>query len=189
MSKRITLKDIAGYCPEEAIWKMIADLGQSVKDCGHCPASPDEVIVDGMTFLTDEHGNRQEQYLAPECSDGTPCGQQQQVWTLGALIYYASSGRTLFGGHGGTYQRRHPNVLLPSLRKSHSSLTALMQQCLQHDMSSRIGIDNLLDAARRGLDNCRKTQRSLNKATEELVSSSATKQRKDHWPEEMTEMI
>lgn len=188
MSKRITLKDIAGYCPEEAIWKMIADLGQSVKDAGHCPMSPDEVIVDGVSFLTDDHGGLQEQYLAPECNDGTPCGQRQQIWTLGALIYYASSGRTLFGGHGGAYQRRHPNVLLPSLRKSHSSLSVLMQQCLQHDMSSRIGIDKLLDEARKGLENCRKTKRGHNKGIEELVPSSATKQRKDHWPEEMIEM-
>ena len=189
MSNRITLKDIAGYCPEEAIWKMIVDLGQSVKDSGNCPVSPDEVIVDGMSFLADDHGDRQEQYLAPECSDDTPSGQQQQIWTLGALIYFASSGRTLFGGHGGAYQRRHPNVFLPSLRKSHSSLTALMQQCLQQDLSSRIGIDKLLDEARKGLENCRKSQRSLNKVTEQRLPSSATKQRKDQWPEEMIEMI
>ena len=188
MNRSITLRDIAGYCPEEAIWKMITDLGQSIKDDNNCPVSPDGVIIDGMTFLTDEQVEKQNHFQAPECSDGATGGQAQQVWALGALIYYASSGRTLFGGHGGAYQKNHPNVLLPSLRKSHDSLTAVMQQCLQHEPSSRIGIDKLIDEARKGLETCRKAQRSRSKTAKAIVPTN-NKQKRENWPEEMKETI
>lgn len=188
MNKRITLRDIAGYCPEEAIWRMAVDLGQSIKDNNQCPASPDEVIVDGLSFLIGEKTDEQPEFMPPESSDKAPSGQPQQVWTLGALIYHASSGRTLFGGHGGAYQKTHPNVLLPSLQKSHQSLTALMQQCLQYDPSSRISIGKLVDEARKGLENCRKTTRCRSKAAQEAAPES-DKQRKENWPEEMIETI
>lgn len=188
MNKIITLRDIAGFCPEEAIWKMIVDLGQSIKDNHQCPLSPDEVIIDGMSFLLGEKSSDRFQFLAPECTNEASCGQAQLVWSLGALIYYASSGRILFGGNGSIYQKNHPNVLLPSLRKSHQSLTALMQQCLQYDPSSRISINKLIDEAQRGLGSCRKTMRGHCKSTEESAPSSAN-QRKENWPEEMIEMI
>lgn len=188
MNKPITLTDIAGYCTEDAIWKMVIDLGQSIKDNNHCPLSPDEIIIDGTSFLTGEKSSEQLHMLAPEYSNDKPYGPSQQVWTLGALIYYASSGRTLFGGHGGAYQKEHPNVSLPSLRKSHGALTDLMQQCLKHDPSSRIGIDKLIDEARKGLDNCRMTQRSPRQTAEDTLPPS-DKQKRESWPEEMKEMI
>ena len=74
MNKHITLRDIAGYCPEEAIWKMVIDLGQSIKDNGHCPLSPDGVMVDDKAFLTDDSADTQSQFLAPECTDGATKG-------------------------------------------------------------------------------------------------------------------
>ena len=188
MNKRITLRDIAGYCPEEAIWRMAADLGQCIKDNSQCPTSPDEVIVDGLSFLIGEKTDERPEFMPPECVNKAPCGQPQQVWTLGALIYHASSGRTLFGGHGGAYQNTHPNVLLPSLQKSHQSLTALMQQCLQHDPSSRISIGKLVDEALKGLEKCRKTTRSHRKAAQDAAATS-DKRRKENWPEEMIETI
>lgn len=188
MNRRITLKDIAGYCPEEAIWKMAIDLGQSIKDNGYCPLSPEGVIVDDTSFLTDENAATQAQFLAPECSDGASYSPAQQIWTLGALIYYASSGRTLFGGYGGAYQKNHPHVLLPTLRKDHQPLTPLVQQCLAFDPSSRIGIDSMIAEARKGLENCRSTRRpSSRKAYETLPSTS--RQITENWPEEMKETI
>lgn len=188
MNKRITLRDIAGYCPEEAIWKMVIDLGQSIKDNGHCPSSPDGVIVDGMSFLTDESAGTQTQFLAPESSDNTNCNQAQQIWTLGALIYFASSGRTLFGGYGGAYQQSHPNVLLPVLRKDHQSLTALVQQCLQCDPTLRIGIDKVIDEARKGFENCRATMRCSTESKRKSMPT-ASRLKTENWPEEMIETI
>lgn len=188
MNKRITLKDIAGYCPEEAIWRMAADLGQCIKNSSQCPTSPDEVIVDGLSFLIGDKTDEQSEFIPPECFSNAPYGQPQQVWTLGALIYHASSGRTLFGGHGGAYQKIHPNVLLPSLQKKHQSLTALMQQCLQHNPSSRISIGRLVDEALKGLGNCRKTTRSYCMA-DRKAASKGDNQRKENWPEEMIETI
>lgn len=188
MNKHITLRDIAGYCPEEAIWRMAADLGSGIKDNNQCPKSPDEVIVDDLSFLIGEKTDEQPEFMPPECSDMASFGQMQQVWTLGALIYYASSGRTLFGGHGGAYQKDHPNVLLPSLQKSHQSLTALMQQCLQHDPSSRIGINKLVEEAHKGLENCKRTPRCRCKTGQEVAPKSDHR-RKENWPEEMIEMI
>lgn len=188
MNKRITLRDIAGFCPEEAIWKMVADLGQSIKDNHQCPLSPDGVIIDGVNYLLDENCTGQAEFLAPETAEDFPCGKQQGVWTLGALIYYASSGRALFGGYGGTYQKSHPNVLLPSLHKDHQSLTALMQQCLQHDPGARISIDQLVIEAQKGLENCRKaTRRHIDGVEETTVAT--VKQQKENWPEEMKETI
>ena len=189
MNRHITLRDIAGYCPEEAIWKMVIDLGQNIKDNGHCPLSPDGVVVDSMSFLTDESASNQAQFLAPESSDdNTACNQAQQIWTLGALIYFASSGRTLFGGYGGTYQKSHPSVLPPTLRKDHKSLTALMQQCLQFDPSSRIGIDKVIDEARKGFENCRGTMRCRNENAKESLPTISPRNT-ENWPEEMIETI
>ena len=188
MNKRITLRDIAGYCPEEAIWRMTIDLGQCIKGNTQCPKSPDEVVIDGLSFLIGDKTDVQPEFMAPEYSNNTHYGQPQQVWTLGALIYHASSGRTLFGSYGGAYQKTHPNVLLPSLQKKHQSLTALMQKCLQHDPSSRIIIGKLIDEALKGLENCRKTTRSHCEAAQE-AASKGDKQRKENWPEEMIETI
>ena len=188
MNKRITLRDIAGYCPEEAIWKMVIDLGQSIKDNGHCPLSPDGVMVDDKAFLTDDSADTQSQFLAPECTDGATKGQAQQIWSLGALVYFASSGRTLFGGYGGAYQKNHPNVLLPTLRKDHQSLTALVQQCLAFDPSSRIGIDRVMDEARKGYEQCRKAKRCPIGKTRGTMAAT-TRQKAENWPEEMQETI
>lgn len=188
MNKRITLRDIAGYCPEDAIWKMVADLGQNIKNNHNCPSSPDGVIVDDLSFLIDETVTIQEEFLAPEITDGTTQGIKQEIWTLGALIYYASSGRILFGGHGGTYQKSHPNVLLPALRKDHQPLTALMQQCLKNEPEDRIDINRLVTEAHKGLENCLKMTRGHKEIAKE-TSAAIFKNQKENWPEEMKESI
>ena len=108
------------------------------------------------------------------------------AWSLGALLCYASSGHLIFGGSGGLYQSKHPDVKLPSLQKKHNSLTPLMQRCLVFSPEKRISMDELVIEAKKGLELCKKRVRSKSDVEVEemhpMVSSLD-----ERWPEEMTD--
>ena len=106
MSEVMLLKDIAGYCPEIAIWKMITDLTNQIADGkSESKIFPKNIVVDGDSFLIVSNTETDSYYMAPEMCEGQESNPAQIAWTIGALIYYASTGRILFGGHGGNYQR------------------------------------------------------------------------------------
>ena len=159
----LTLQDIAGYCLEEALWKMLADVSGAWMDAlGACPAvyDPSQVLVDGDDFsvqATDAVPHHEE-FAAPE--GGNSQEAASLVWTLGALVCFASSGHGIFGGRGGAYQRRHPTVALPVLRREHSALTPLVQRCLQYHPSDRPTLQQLHELALAGLQACRATHHS-----------------------------
>lgn len=49
--RELTLYDIAGFCPEEAVWKMMVDVCGSLLDGKGCMLTPDAIMVDGNTFI------------------------------------------------------------------------------------------------------------------------------------------
>ena len=190
MSKQMTIRDIAGFCPEEAIWKMIADVSECLLNEGVGNGlSPDSVMIDGNSFMVNSTRIIENEFHAPEYKDGQQSDEKEEVWSLGAIAYFASTGHIVFGGHGGKYQKEHPLVSLPALPKGLQSLTPLLQKCLCYDSNKRIGLKVLNELAQKGLEECGKQKRKKTmSAKEEEKKENSVKYTGEKWPEEMIEL-
>lgn len=187
MSKKLTIQDIAGFCPEEAIWKMIADVSTFlIKDDTACYLAPNSIVVDGNSFIVERSETTTSEYLAPEQLSHRQPNEKQKVWSLGAVVYYMSTGHTLFGGHGSIYQKEHPSVLLPVLPKGLQALTSILQKCLCYSPEERISLQELHELSQRGLVTCERQHRmSMQTKTEQRKE---VKDISEKWPEEMIEI-
>lgn len=183
----MTIQDIAGFCPEEAIWKMMADVSAFLlnDDAVHMLA-PASVIVDGNMFITCGDAKVAPEYLAPEQDHDTDGKELQLVWQIGALAYLMATGHVVFGGHGGRYQREHPHVSLPVLPKNLSLLTPVIQRCLCYEPVKRVGMKELNAMATKGLAACSRQQRV--KAEQPSGKALLRNSEGDKWPEEMIEI-
>lgn len=170
MSNELTLRDIAGFCPEEAIWKMLADVSDFLlkEDCGY-QISTDTIAVTGNQFMVTGEKNQ--------------ASREEMVWTLGATAFYAATGHPVFGGHGYSYQQEHPHVALPVLQKSFQALTPVIHQCLCIDAADRISMEQLRRFAEKGLTACSQRQRVKSDPVKELIKENSHHGEK--WPEEM----
>lgn len=182
---KLTLKSIAGYCIEEALWKFIVDIVSEIleKKPVMKGIDPEMIVIDNEDFHLELKNNAIESFCAPE----KEAGESAVVWSLGALLCYASSGHLIFGGSGSLYQREHPSIKLPSLQKKHSSLTPLVQRCLAYSPEKRISLNELVIEARNGLELCKKRARCKSNVAIKPVrhTSSSIDER---WPEEMIDV-
>ena len=183
MSDRsLTLKSIAGYCIEEALWKFVIDIVSEIHDKKFVLGGidPDMVVIENEDFHIQPKENVMPSFCAPEGESS----EAAMVWSIGALLCYASSGHLIFGGCGSLYQSKHPDVKLPALQKKHSSLTPLVQRCLTYSTEERISLDELVIEARKGLELCKKRVRSKSdvKVEQKHPMVSCLDER---WPEEM----
>ena len=177
------ISSIAGFCPEEAIWKFLADLSRQLQS-RPCRLSPEGVVVDGDHFLPlFDDGLSLPAFDAPDWHDGQPVTEAQAVWTLGALAVYLSTGHVLFGGRGGIYQRDHAGVPVPALPKAHRSLTPVVWRCLCADPSERITLKELETVAVEGLAAC--SRRPRQKVVRPSAVKSFSEPSADGWPEAM----
>lgn len=191
----LTLDSIAGYATEDALWQLLGDLCRMVRDMvptQFCELTPDRIVVDGKHFELAEQAqltieSHRNKFQSPELLSAT-AGQlfddeqkwQTTVWTIGALLYYCSSGRYVFGGRGGDYQRRHPEAALPSLRREHSALSEIVGACLKSDPVERITIDQLEACCKTYVD-----AHKEEKAIETPVHKTVVDDRYEAcWPEE-----
>lgn len=182
---KLTLKSIAGYCIEEALWKFLMDISSEIleKKLDLEGIDPDMVVIENEDFRLEVLGNAIPSFCAPE----KEASEAAMVWSLGALLCYASSGHLIFGGRGSLYQSKYPSVKLPVLQKKHSSLTPLVQRCLVFSPEKRISLNELVIEARNGLELCKKRVRSMSNAAikpERTVTSSID----ERWPEEMIDI-
>ena len=145
--------------------------------------NPGIVLVDGEDFHIDATIPEADatEFYPPEGIENY--GEEGYVWSLGALVCYASSGHYVFGGRGGSYQRDHPKVELPMLRKEHTALTAIVKGCLCYSSFQRMKLRNLHDLALKGLTSCDQTNRV--KRLKEPGESRLPKCSDDVWPEIM----
>lgn len=180
--EKMTLKSIAGYCIEEALWKLAIDIASELqeKKCDAAGVDPSMIVIDNDDFHLVVKDDIMPEFCAPERSSS----EAAMVWSLGALLCYASSGHLIFGGSGSLYQSKHPDVKLPALQKRHSSLTPLVQRCLVFSPEKRISMDELVIEAKKGLELCKKRVRSKTdvKVEEKHPMVSNLDER---WPEEM----
>lgn len=187
MNKQMNVRDIAGLCPEVAVWKMLADVGSLLQsEARGYVLSPDTIGVDGEAFMLEGGEEPSAAFLAPEQQAGEEPTEAQMVWALGATAYFAATGHVVFGGHGGSYQRRHPQVPLPALPKAYQALTPLVRQCLCCQPSERISLPELTEQARKGLYAC--MQKPRTKATTATKPAETAEEAAQPWPEEMKEL-
>ena len=63
MDTKITIRHIAGFCPEEAIWKMMADVCDFlIADGGSFLLCPDAIFIDGNSFIVDTQGHEMTEF-------------------------------------------------------------------------------------------------------------------------------
>lgn len=185
IKEKLTLNSIAGYCIEEALWKFLADIASEILEKNSVleGIDPNMVVVENEDFHLDGENNAIPSFCAPE----QEASEAAMVWSLGALLCYASSGHLIFGGRGSLYQRKYPSVKLPVLQKKHSSLTPLVQHCLVYSPEKRISLSELVIEARSGLELCKKRVRcksNIAANTERPATSSLD----ERWPEEMIDI-
>jgi hypothetical protein len=187
MKNEITIRDIAGFCPEEAVWKMMADVsGVLLKETNGAVIHPDAILVDGDTFFLENRTTPDSTFLAPEQESSQKPDTEQMVWALGATAYFMATGHIIFGGFGGQYQRQHPAVALPMLSKSMYELTPVLHRCLQQKPTERIRLEELKGLADNGLVACNKrTRESHVQKMQELTHIA--KCQGERWPEQMIE--
>lgn len=182
-----TLSSIAGFCNEKALWKLLVDLLS--EQMGNNPPkwiipTPTTVLVDGDDFRFETNGLQEmtSEFYPPEGIMNY--GESGFVWSLGALVCYASSGHYVFGGRGGAYQNNKPEADLPTLRKEHSALTPIVKRCLCFSPSERISLKELRDLAVKGLESNNQMSR-LKRSIEsgEMIDSPECVD--DVWPEKM----
>lgn len=183
----MTIRSVAGYCFESALWKILLDLSKNSeerKETDWQIVTPDNVWIEGEDFLiaNNEQQVPLKEFYPPEGIENLD--EAGMVWSLGALVCYASSGHVIFGGRGGAYQRSHPTVELPVLRKEHSALTPLVQKCLDYSPDKRIRLKDIHTAAIEGLKSSKMKKRVVIEAdqseTKDFISVP-----NDVWPEEM----
>lgn len=178
----LTLKSIAGYCIEEALWKCVIDITAEIQEKKFVLGGidPDMVAIENDDFYILPKDDVMPSFCAPEGKSS----EAAMVWSLGALLCYASSGHLIFGGSGSLYQSKHPTVKLPVLQKKHSSLTPLVHRCLTFSPEKRICLDELVIEARKGLELCKKRVRSKSDVKVEEMHPMVSNL-DERWPEEM----
>lgn len=189
MKGEMTIRDIAGFCPEEAVWKMMADVSAfMIKESEGCYLNPDSVIIDGEVFMVEAGQGRISEFLAPEHTDTRKPDEKEMVWALGAVAYFMATGHVVFGGHGSSYQKDHPSVSLPVLFKGMEKLTAVLQKCLCYKPERRIGIEELNAFSMKALADCRQQQRMKMNVEGHHEQKREVYDLAEKWPEEMVEV-
>jgi len=188
MSIKITVRDIAGLCPEKAIWKMMADVSTLLLEGNVIyNISPDTVTIDGDMFIVEAGQGVQKEYVAPESIEGDKPDMKQIIWSLGAVIYFAATGHVIFGGHGSYYQKENPSVSLPVLPKNLQKLTAVLHKCICCNPEERISMIELKEVALKGLASCEKRQR-IKSDLANIMTGNKDIRNGEKWPEEMIEI-
>ena len=188
MNQKLTVCSIAGYCSVTTLWKIILDLSSELLDKKseyNKVLISNTVEIDGEDFHIADDNSKElvTEFNPPERLE--EFNEAALVWSLGALVCYASSGHYVFGGRGGFYQAEHPDVELPVLRKDHSSITPLVQRCLCYSPNQRISLKELNDLALRGYEEAKTTRRieTQQANSEDLAPSNEPL---DYvWPEKM----
>lgn len=190
MTRTITLSDIAGYATERTVWQMMLDLFRLCDSGKLNEIGPRSVIVTGSNFqlrntsVLDDRSGRA--FSAPEYfSNATGQNEVSDVWTLGALAFYAITGMNVFEGKGGETQTKDTEI--PRLSSAHASrgLSDLIRRCLNYSPQDRPTKEEIEQQARTALAQPALPCKRLSSQTGKSYGRSLIK----FWPEEMTPAI
>ena len=165
MKKEITLSDIAGYATEKTVWQMIRSLADDGSSKALGKLSHDDIVVRGNIFETiidGEGANKHPGIMATECNcvfaapetfSGKASGVEtaSNVWSIGAVAFYAIMGTDIFEGKGGKTQMA--DTAIPIISSSHASLSLsdLIRRCLSFLPADRPTLGEIRQQAARHL--------------------------------------
>ena len=130
----IPISEILGYATASLLDRFLVQSSDYMLKNGPCVIDAEKVALEGDDF-----------YFP---STAETADEPDAVWLIGAVACHLSSGHLPFGGKGRAYQQQNPQAKLPVLRSEHSTLTPLVQRCLQPEAANRISLKELNDEAR-----------------------------------------
>lgn len=191
MKKNITLSDIAGYATERTVWQLILHLCCEYPSGKLTGISPCRIIVGDNGFEMKDVktliAQNEKAFMAPENfgKDIESSLEQSDVWTLGALAFYAVTGMNVLEGKGGETQTDKTEI--PRLSSSHvgKELSTLIHRCLSYHPKNRPDKEGICRTACSFLDCPVVPRKKLTSHGGKTYSDSLVK----FWPEEMVPII
>ncbi|MBR0045478.1 MAG: hypothetical protein IJP75_01110 [Bacteroidaceae bacterium] len=190
MKREITLKDVAGHATERTIWQLLLNLAA---DCGQGKmqdVQPQTLVVQGAHFVRKDSATgiaTSPAFTAPEvfATGAASANEASDIWTLGALAFYAITGTDVFEGKGGATQTEKTHI--PRISSAHASkrLSALLCQCLSYAPKDRPTPHDVQQLAQEALATPVVPRKRLASHTGKTYTTSLVK----FWPEEMVPLL
>lgn len=189
--KSITIRQIAGYTTENIVWNMLLQLSEYGKNENMQEVSADDIIVEKSKFQIRPFTKKDHEptcpFAAPETFQATAQSltPQSNVWTLGALAFYALTGMPIFEGKGGYTQL--PETVIPTISSACASdnLSTLIRQCLSYSPAERPSIEEIARTSQAAINAPRTPRPRLVSQSGRKYATSLVK----FWPEEMVPLI
>ena len=185
MKKELTLNDIAGNTTERTVWQLLLSLA----GCGNgelSGVSPQRVVITENTFLLKAGQETSSAFAAPEtfAGGGTP-QESSEVWSIGALAFYASTGTNVFEGKGGETQTAETRI--PRISSTHAGrdLSTLIWRCLSFSPNDRPTKSEIVHQAEEALHRPAVSRKRLTG----MAGKSYERSLVTFWPEEMVPLL
>lgn len=191
MKQNITLNDIAGYATEKVVWQLILKLSVYCSQGGLSGIAPNDIIVEGSSFILNDYKDQARatslRFSAPESFQDVSKGKAvtSDIWTLGALAFYAITGMDVFEGKGGATQTCTTGI--PRIGSAYASeqLGTLIRQCLSYSPADRPSIEFIARVAKEALEKPVAPRKRLANHKGRGYVTSLVK----FWPEEMVPVL
>lgn len=172
-----SVEGLAGYVSEQQAWQLLTDMASALTalhsaGMAHGNVCAENILWDGGRFLLTGFSNSR------AVSDGGR--PADDVWQLGATIFYLCMGCHVFNGMGMKAQR--PTSPLPYMRKSMPQLSETVQRCLAY--SGRPSAGELLAMAEKGQKAYTGGGRQY-----KIVASNPRRLKNDFWPDAMRRVV
>lgn len=165
------IRPLAGDMDESTAWRLIADMaGSDLVDWAEI--CPPHIMISGNGFDLNFDGECEDAYIGPE--------GYEEVWALGATVFYMMTGCNVFMGNGGKYQRA--TTPIPALYCSDDRLASLVSRMLAYDPATRPRLDEIASIAGEVLDGLKEEPRPLKRRA---VRAVLPEDLDTYWPEQM----
>lgn len=186
MKTEITIKDIAGYATERTVWQMLYSLSGESEHGLMKHTTHDSITVEGHVFRQNSKGQTSEPsvFAAPETFNNKTevYADATDVWSIGAMAFYAITGVDVFEGKGGKTQTEATIVPRISLSRVSYQLSQLIHQCLSFSPAERPSKATIKKEALAFLSEPSVPHKKLTNQSGKGYATSLIK----FWPEEMT---
>ena len=172
-----SVEGLAGYTSEQWAWRLLTDIAPALAalhaaGMAHGNVCLENILWDGDKFMLTGFTNSR-----MVADGGRPA---DDIWQLGATVFYLCMGCHVFNGMGMKAQR--PLSPLPYMRKSMPRLSELVQRCLAYN--GRPSAQEVTDMAEKGQASY------IDKDRQHKVAPTTSRRLKtDFWPDEMRRVL
>ncbi len=191
MERKITLQDLAGYVTERCVGQMLLCLAQHWKPGLLSGVAPTHVLVEEGGFVLEKAEGEKaetEAFLPPEVwhsHGGTIDAESAEVWTLGALAFYALLGLNVFEGKGGRTQTAQTPIPLVGRQHCQLRLGELIRRCLSYVPAERPAMKDVVEVAQEVVSHPTPRSKRLTNRVGRSYGASLV----SFWPEEMMPLV